>query len=215
MQLDLPGYPFKGYIFDCDGTIADTMPLHFRAWTRAMEEFGGMFPEDLFYSWGGTPTSKIVEQLNEKFNTTMDPAVVARVKEQYFVELIPKVLPIEPVVALIKQFHGTAPMGVASGGHREIVIKTLNALGLTHYFDAIVGAEDVKHGKPAADPFLETAKRLGVAPEACLVFEDSPTGIEAAKAAGMQYVLIPLAATTLLGAKNNARAAVPGNVSSI
>ncbi len=191
MRLDLPAQPFQAYIFDCDGTIADTMPLHFRAWTRAMEEFGGTFPEDLFYSWGGIPTFKIVEMLNEKYGTHMDPNVVPVVKEQYFVELIPQVLPIEPVVALVKQFHGTAPLAIASGGHREIVIKTLDALGLTGYFDALVGAEDVQHGKPAPDPFLEAAKRLGVPPETCLVFEDSPTGIEAAKAAGMQYVLIP------------------------
>lgn len=200
MRLDLPAQPFQAYIFDCDGTIADTMPLHFRAWTRAMNEFGGTFPEDLFYSWGGIPTFKIVEQLNEKYGTTMDPEVVPVVKEQYFVELIPQVLPIEPVVALVKQFHGTAPMAVASGGHREIVTKTLDALGLTGYFDALVGAEDVQHGKPAPDPFLEAAKRLGVPPETCLVFEDSPTGIEAAKAAGMQYVLIPSPAIALIEA---------------
>ncbi len=200
MRLDLPAHPFKAYIFDCDGTIADTMPLHFRAWTRAMKEFGGTFPEDLFYAWGGTPTFKIVEQLNEKFGTALDAVEVPRIKEQYFVELIPEVLPIEPVVALVKQFHGTAPMGVASGGHREIVIKTLDALGLTSYFDTIVGAEDVARGKPAPDPFLETARRLGAEPATCLVFEDSPTGIEAAKAAGMQYVLIPSPAMASLEA---------------
>jgi beta-phosphoglucomutase family hydrolase len=203
MRLDLPAHPFKAYIFDCDGTIADTMPLHFRAWTRAMEEFGGTFPEELFYAWGGIPTMKIVEQLNEKFGTQMDPVVVPRVKEEYFVALIPEVLPIEPVVALVKQFHGTAPMAVASGGHREIVVKTLDALGLTQYFETIVGAEDVAQGKPAPDPFLEAARRLGVEPAACLVFEDSPTGIEAAKAAGMQYVLIPLAAVASLEAAKN------------
>jgi beta-phosphoglucomutase family hydrolase len=191
MRLDLPAYPFKAYIFDCDGTIADTMPLHFRAWTRAMKEFGGTFPEDLFYSWGGIPTFKIVEQLNEKYGTTLDPIEVPRIKEVYFEELLPEVLPIEPVVALVKQYHGVAPLAVASGGHREIVIKTLDALGLTGYFDTIVGAEDVKHGKPAPDPFLEAARRLNTEPKDCLVFEDSPTGVASAVAAGMQYVLIP------------------------
>jgi HAD superfamily hydrolase (TIGR01509 family) len=115
------------------------------------------------------------------------------VKEGYFVDLIPEVLPIEPVVALVRQFHGTAPMAVASGGHREIVIKTLDALGLTEFFETVVGMEDVERGKPAPDPFLEAARRLGVEPEACLVFEDSPTGIDAAKAAGMQYVFVPSA----------------------
>lgn len=193
MRLDLPDHLSQGYIFDCDGTIADTMPAHYRAWTRAMNELGGTFPEDVFYSWGGKPTTVIVEQLNEKYGLSLDPVATSRIKEAYFMELIPEVLPIEPVVALVKQFHGTAPMAVASGGHREVVIKTLDALGLTHYFDTIVGMEDVKHGKPAPDPFLEAARRLGVEPSACLVFEDSPTGVAAAKAAGMAYVLVPTA----------------------
>lgn len=193
MRLSVPEHPFKAYIFDCDGTIADTMPLHFRAWTRAMEENGGQFPEDLFYSWGGTPTTVIVEQLNEKFGTRMDPEEVCRVKEIYFTDLIPEVLPVEPVVALVRQFHGTAPMAVASGGHREIVVKTLEALGLLALFETVVAMEDVERGKPAPDPFLEAARRLGVEPESCLVFEDSPIGIEAAKAAGMKYVFVPTA----------------------
>ncbi len=190
-RLELPDHPFKAYIFDCDGTIADTMPAHFKAWTRAMNELGGTFPEDLFYSWGGKPTTVIVRQLNEIYGTNLDMEQTPIIKERYFAELIPEVLPIDSVVALVKQFHGTAPMAVASGGHREIVIKTLDALDLTHYFDTIVGMEDVEHGKPAPDPFLEAARRLGVEPSACLVFEDSPTGVEAAKAAGMQYVLVP------------------------
>lgn len=190
-RLDLPDQPFKAYIFDCDGTIADTMPAHFKAWTRAMNELGGTFPEDLFYSWGGRPTTAIVQDLNHRFGTKLDLVETPRLKERYFLELIPEVLPIEPVVALVKQFHGTAPMAVASGGHREIVVRTLNALGLTQYFDTIVAMEDVENGKPAPDPFLEAARRLGVAPAECLVFEDSPTGIEAAKAAGMRYVLVP------------------------
>jgi beta-phosphoglucomutase family hydrolase len=196
MRLDLPEHPFKAYIFDCDGTIADTMPLHFRAWTRALEELGGCFPEELFYSWGGKPTYVIIEQLNEKFGTALDPVPSAELKESYFEALIPEVLPIEPVVALVKQFHGTAPMAVASGGHREIVIKTLEALKLMPYFETIVGMEDVERGKPSPDPFLEAARRLGVNPEDCLVFEDSPTGIEAARAAGMQYVFVPSAGVT-------------------
>lgn len=194
-RLDLPDHPFKAYIFDCDGTIADTMPAHFKAWTRAMNELGGTFPEDLFYAWGGRPTTAIVQDLNRRFGTKLDLVETPRIKERYFLELIPEVLPIEPVVALVKQFHGTAPMAVASGGHREIVVKTLDALGLTPYFETIVAMEDVEHGKPAPDPFLEAARRLGVEPAECLVFEDSPTGVEAAKAAGMRYVLVPGPAT--------------------
>ncbi len=192
-RLVLPDHPFKAYIFDCDGTVADTMPAHFKAWTRAMNELGGTFPEDLFYAWGGRPTTAIVESLNEMFGLSLDMVEAPRIKERYFMELIDEVLPIEPVVALVKEFHGKAPMAVASGGHREIVLKTLDALGLTHYFDTVVAMEDVVNGKPAPDPFLEAARRMGVTPEDCLVFEDSPTGVECANAAGMQYVLVPAA----------------------
>lgn len=191
MDLKLPNQPFRGYIFDCDGTIADTMPLHFIAWDRAMKDLGGTFPEELFYAWGGKPTVIIVEELNAKFGLNLDPDQTTQLKERYYHDLIPEVLPIEPVVDLVKQFHGTAPLAVASGGFREIVLATLRALDLEHYFDAIVGAEDVVHGKPHPDPFLEAARRIGVDPEHCLVFEDSPLGMESARRAGMLAVLVP------------------------
>jgi HAD superfamily hydrolase (TIGR01509 family) len=105
--------------------------------------------------------------------------------------MISRILPIEPVVALVHEFYGKIPMAVASGGYRKIVIQTLDSLGITEKFDAIVGCEDYERGKPAPDPFLEAARRLNVPPEKCLVFEDAPTGVESAKAAGMQYVLVP------------------------
>lgn len=156
-----------------------------------MRELGGIFPEDLFYSWGGKPTLQIVGELNAMFNLTLDPEQTVELKERYYHDLIPQVLPIEPVVRLVKQFHGTAPMAIASGGYREIVITTLRALDLEHYFDVIVGAEDVARGKPHPDPFLEAARRLHVEPADCLVFEDSPLGMEAAQRAGMLAVLVP------------------------
>ncbi|MFY8215656.1 MAG: HAD family hydrolase [Chthoniobacterales bacterium] len=190
-DLLLPDQPFAGYIFDCDGTIADTMPLHFQAWDRAMRELGGIFPEDLFYSWGGKPTLQIVGELNAMYNLSLDPEQTVEIKERYYHDLIPQVLPIEPVVRLVKQFHGSAPMAVASGGYREIVIATLRALDLLEFFDVIVGAEDVERGKPHPDPFLEAARRLNVDPTQCLVFEDSPLGMEAAQRAGMLAVLVP------------------------
>jgi beta-phosphoglucomutase family hydrolase len=193
MNLELPDHPFQAYIFDCDGTIADTMPLHYRAWQRAMTELGGQFPEDLFYSWGGTPTRKIISQLNQHFGTSLDPDEAASLKEKYYTALIPEALAIEPVVDLVKQFHGTAPMAVCSGGFRELVVGTLDSLGLTDYFDAIICAEDTEHGKPSPDPFLAAARALGVPPAQCLVFEDAPMGVQAAEAAGMRCVLVPSA----------------------
>lgn len=191
MKLDIPTRAFAGYIFDCDGTIADTMPIHYRAWTAALQELGGSFPEDLFYSWGGIPTGVIVKQLNEKFGSTLDVDTTTTLKEKYYMEFVHETKAIIPVLEIAKGMHGVKPLAIASGGHREPVEATLRAIGIYDMFDAIVCAEDCERGKPFPDPFLEAARRLGVVAEDCLVFEDSPTGIAAAEAAGMHYVFVP------------------------
>ena len=191
MKLDIPIRQFGGYIFDCDGTIADTMPIHYRAWSLAMLDFGGQFPEDLFYQWGGKPTAVIVEHLNEKFGLSLHVDETVRRKESYYLEGVRDAQPILPVLEIAVGMRGIKPLAVASGGHREPVEATLKAIGVLDMFDAVVCAEDYERGKPFPDPFLEAARRLGVPAEDCLVFEDSPTGIEAAKAAGMHYVLVP------------------------
>jgi HAD superfamily hydrolase (TIGR01509 family) len=193
MKLDLPTsrHGFAAYIFDCDGTIADTMPLHYLAWSRAMEKFGGCFPEELHYAWGGMPNHAIVAKLNEKFGLSLDADEVIGLKQKYYLEMVHMVRPIEPVVELARRFKNSAPIAIASGGRRELVMSTLGALELDTLFDVIVCAEDYEKGKPDPEPFLTAAARMGVAPQDCLVFEDTPTGVAAAKAAGMQYVLVP------------------------
>jgi len=191
MELLLPEGNFEAYIFDCDGTLADTMPLHYKAWMGVLKEHAADFPEALFYEMGGIPTEKIIEILNERWGTSLPPVETAHKKEELYLKMIPDILPIEPVVALVNQFHGSHPMAVASGGFTRVVLQTLNALGIADKFDAVVGAGDYKNGKPAPDPFLEAARRLNVAPEKCLVFEDTQIGIDAAKAAGMKWVLVP------------------------
>lgn len=193
MDIAFPTRQFGGYIFDCDGTIADTMPLHYLAWSQAMADFGGTFPEDLFYAWGGKPTTAIVEQLNAMYGLSLDVETTVAKKESYYLRTVSQVTPVEPVLAFAKSLHGKAPMAIASGGHHELVDATLDALGITHLFETVVCAEDYKNGKPAPDPFLEAARRLRVAPHDCVVFEDSPTGIAAAEAAGMAHVFVPTA----------------------
>ena len=193
VDIAFPTRRFGGYIFDCDGTIADTMPLHFRAWTRAMEDLGGRFPEDLFYSWGGKPTDIIVAELNSTLGLSLDVEKTVRRKEDYYLTLVSEVEAVQPVLDYAKSIHGTAPMAIASGGHHQLVDATLAALGITELFDAVVCAEDYVHGKPAPDPFLEAARQLEVPPGECVVFEDSPTGIAAAEAAGMAHVFVPTA----------------------
>ena len=171
MKLKIPDQTFSGHIFDCDATIAATMPLHYRAWTKVMNDFGGIFSEDLFYSWGGRPTATIFGMLNKNFGFSMDVDRTVRRKEDYYPEMIPEVTPISEVLA------------IASGGHHELVDPTLDALGITKMFQAIICAEDYVNVKPAPDTFLVAA------PE-CIVFEDSPTGIEVAKAVGMAWVFV-------------------------
>ena len=190
-SLELPPGDFAAYIFDCDGTLADTMPTHYRAWLSALGDNADKFPEAMFYELGGVPTSRIVEILNERHGLHLDVGETVAQKEHLFLEFSHEIAAIEPVVALARSYAGLKPMAVASGGHRRIVLNTLRALGIADLFQAIVTSEDYKRGKPSPDPFLEAALRLGVPPESCLVFEDTATGVAAANAAGMKYVLVP------------------------
>jgi HAD superfamily hydrolase (TIGR01509 family) len=189
--LELPAGDFEAYIFDCDGTLADTMPTHYKAWLTALGEHAPNFPEAMFYELGGVPTARIVEILNERHGHNMPVDETVNRKEALFLEMSHEIAAIEPVVALARQYHGHKRLAVASGGHRRIVMNTLRALGIVELFQAIVCSEDYQRGKPSPDPFLEAALRLDVAPERCLVFEDTATGIAAATAAGMQSVLVP------------------------
>jgi HAD superfamily hydrolase (TIGR01509 family) len=191
LKLDIPDRAFGGYIFDCDGTIADNMPLHYRAWSMAMADFGGEYPEELFYAWGGRPTAVIVGLLNEKYGLALDVDETVRRKEKYYLTLIPEVVPLPEVLEIVKSMHGIVPLSVASGGHRELVEATLDVFGIRDLFQAIVCAEDYERGKPHPEPFLLAAKLMSVPPEDCVVFEDSPIGIEAAKAANMAWVHVP------------------------
>lgn len=197
MKLDVPDHPFEGYIFDCDGTIADTMPVHYRAWTKTLQEVGGEFPEDLFYQWGGRPSVDIVRGLNEMQGLSLDVDSTVQRKESHYLATVHEVQPIMPVLEIARRMHGIKPLAIASGGHHELVAASLMAIGIYDMFDAIVCFEDYERGKPFPDPFLIAAKRLSVAPQDCLVFEDSPTGVEAAKAAGMQFVFVPSAGRPL------------------
>ncbi len=194
MDLSIPAGEFRGLIFDCDGTLADTMPLHYRAWRLLTDRFGGQFPEELFYALGGRPTVEIVKLLQAQHGLGAgDASDLGHIKEEFFVTLLHEVRPVEAVVDIARARHGEVPMAVASGGSHRNVGLTLDALGITSLFDAVVCVEDYARGKPHPDPFLEAARRLKVPAPECLVFEDTQLGIDAATAAGMQWVLVPRA----------------------
>jgi HAD superfamily hydrolase (TIGR01509 family) len=191
IKLALPAGSFRAYLFDCDGTIADSMPLHYRAWKRALAEWNCHYEEKLFYAWGGKPVRQIIADLNQMYALKMPVDAVAKRKEALYLEQLPHLKAIPSVVEHVHAQHGRIPMAVVSGSRRDSVVGSLTVLGLLDRFQTLVCAEDYCHGKPAPDCFLLAAQRLKVDPGACLVFEDTELGIEAANAAGMASVRVP------------------------
>jgi len=191
MRLPLPAGNFEAYLFDCDGTIADSMPLRYIAWCHALAEWSCPFPEKLFYDWGGYPATEIVMLLNEKHGLQMPVEQVLRKTEQSYLEGLPKLQAIPEVVEHIEAGYGRIRFAVVSGGTRNSVEASLRMLGLLEKFEVFVCAGDYRKAKPDPEPFLLAAARLGVRPEACLVFEDADPGIAAARAAGMAAVKVP------------------------
>ena len=191
MKLELPPGSFRAYLFDCDGTIADSMPLHYIAWKEALGEYGCTFDEDLFYAWGGKPVRQIIADLNQRNGLKMPIDSLAKRKEAYYLEQLPQLKAIPEVLEHIEAQHGRIPFAVVSGSRRESVVGSLSVLHLLDKFDTIVAAEDYANGKPAPDAYLLAAARLGVPPGDCLVFEDTEMGIQAATSAGMASVMVP------------------------
>jgi beta-phosphoglucomutase-like phosphatase (HAD superfamily) len=187
---------YDGYIFDCDGTLADSMPVHYRAWTESLTEKLGRpsteFTEEMFYHFGGMPARAIVVRMNEDFGWNLDPEKTAHEKEEHFVTLLDQIGPVPEVIAVLHSLGYEANVAVASGGLTFIVRDTLHFIGLeigpNEYVKHLIGSDQVTHGKPDPELFLKAAAMLSVAPARCLVFEDAEPGFLAAKAAGMDYI---------------------------
>lgn len=191
MKLKLPAGSFAAYLFDCDGTIVDSMPLHYIAWKGALGEWDCEFEEQLFYAWGGMPIVEIVATLNRQHGLSMPAETVAHRKESLYFELLPQLQAVPEVLEVIEARHGQIPFAVVSGSALDSVTASLSQLHLLDRFDTLVCAGDYKKSKPDPEAFLLAASRLKVAPESCLVFEDTDMGIQAATSAGMASVKIP------------------------
>ena len=189
--LPLPEGKFRAYLFDCDGTVVDSMPLHYLAWRRALDAWNCEFPEELFYAWGGRPVDEILADLSSAQGIKLPVAETAQIKEGYFHEALPQLTAVAEVLEHIDHAHGRIPFAIVSGGGRESVVRSLEQLHLRDRFETLVCAEDYTHAKPSPEPYLLAAERLGVAPEHCLVFEDTDIGTAAAEAAGMKWVKVP------------------------
>ena len=179
---------YTAILFDCDGTLADTMPAHYRAWLHVTKHHGILFDEDRFYALGGRPTRDILATLANEASIEIDLDHASEMKETAFLEQVKYVKAIDPVIAALRRAHGHVPVAVVTGGYRDVCEKILLQIGIREFFDCIVASEDTNRHKPHPDPFLEAARRLGVAPEGCLVWEDSDLGIEAARQARMSWI---------------------------
>lgn len=178
----------KGLIFDLDGTLADTMPIHYIAWKNAAAKYSIDFTVELFGRLAGIPLYPTVVKLNELFGTSIDPKIMGDLKEDEY-ELNMHLTPeIKVVTDLVRKYHGIIPMAVGTGGSRRLALKTLDIIGLNGFFDVLVCSEDVTQFKPHPETFLKCAGLMGVDPKDCEVFEDGVLGIQAAKTAGMMVV---------------------------
>jgi len=186
MKYDIkPG--IKGLIFDLDGTLADSMPLHFSAWRNTMARYNATIDSAFLRAHMGTPGWDIAAELIRVNNIEGKVTVeeILKVKLEEFLKVQNLVPPVEPVVAIARKYHGILPMSVGTGGHRDAVERTLDVIGMRKYFDIIITANDVERHKPHPDTFLRCAELMGVEPGFIEVFEDGDLGIEAALRAGM------------------------------
>src|ERR1041385_2153695 len=178
----------RALIFDCDGKLADSMPLNWRAWNTVTTRHKLHFPEERFYAMGGVPSRDILKLLREEQGVDIDPIAVSREKEEEYLRIMHECTPIHEVIEIARAHHGKIPMAVASGGMQHIICSVLEKLEIRHFFDAVVTSEMVQNQKPAPDIFLEAARRIGVEPRFCRAYEDTDLGMTAIRAAGMEAV---------------------------
>ncbi|KYG68730.1 phosphatase [Bdellovibrio bacteriovorus] len=185
-----PDRDHKALLFDFDGTVADTMGAHLKAWNIGLASYNLTLSKEQHQAWAGRPTRKIVEMLNEMHKVQIPADVFLKEKEVHYFSAINEIKEIKAVMDVIKHYHRRLPMAIVTGSRRHPVETTLKHLGITQYFEHLICAEDYQNGKPAPDCFLLGAEKLGIDPAECLVFEDAHLGIEAARNAQMDCLKV-------------------------
>lgn len=175
----------KALIFDLDGTLADSLPVHMECWDVVCDSFDYHFSREVMLEMTGMPTLKFAEYVKEQSGCSCEPAEIAKMKQAEFFKRVDRITLFDPVFALVLKYHKKIPMAIGTGGSRKSVELMLDWLDIRDYFDCIVTANDVQKHKPEPDTFLECARMMGVEPQFCQVFEDGDMGIRAAETAGM------------------------------
>ena len=175
----------QGLIFDLDGTLSNSMPVHLLSWDVVGEKFGFKFDPKIENEMTGRPIIEYARRIVEQYHINATLEEIVDIKHDAFWNLMYLLMPVDEVIAIVKKYHGKLPMAVGTGANRKSAEIQLKTLKLTEYFDVIVSANDVTNHKPDPDTFLECARLIGIAPKYCQVFEDGEVGIAAAKKAGM------------------------------
>ena len=188
MSIPLPE-GVKGLIFDLDGTIIDSMPLHHRAYNASLEPYGVHYPLDVFHSRGGIPTSDTLRMIETEHQiTNFDLPLALETKRKFVDAHLSELTLIQPVWEVIKAFHSKLPMAIGTGSNRQTVNEMFALFPFGEYFTHVVTATDVENFKPHPETFLKGAELIGIDPSDCVVFEDGKPGMVAAESAGMQVI---------------------------
>lgn len=188
LSLIAPVHPYKALIFDCDGTLADTLPIHFQTWSKSLQSVGVNISKDWYYQHCGTSAEEMLQILQVHFDYQFDPKAVILERQSYYQDLISTVKEIQAVAEIARNYYGKIPLAVASGGERTVLEATLATIKLRKFFDTVVSIDDVQSGKPEPDLFLLASEKMGIDPKDCIVYEDSDSGLEAAHRAGMRSI---------------------------
>lgn len=181
-------------IFDLDGTIADTMPIHIEAWIEMGNKYGAQLTAEMINTYAGSPTSKVIQILNDEYGWQMEVEEGASLKSELFstkLDKIDRIFPLEPIWEIAERYKGIKPLCIGTGSGRANAHKTIRLMGADGFFDYVVTATDVQNHKPHPETFMLSAQKFNVAPERCLVFEDGQLGIVAAIDGGMNALLYP------------------------
>lgn len=186
-KIEIPDN-IRGLIFDLDGTLVDTMSIHYLAWREACLFYNFDFPIELFYKLAGIPSKTIISMLNQRYRIDLDPEKTAEMKEISYLKKLDSVKTIKPVMDIVIEYHGKIKMSIGTGGRKNVANTTITKSGLDRYIDIVVTADDVQRHKPFPDTFFKCAEMMGIPPSECLVFEDGIPGLEAARNAGMDSI---------------------------
>jgi HAD superfamily hydrolase (TIGR01509 family) len=184
----LPDATTKAILFDCDGTLVDTMPIHREIWHQLFLRYDFVITDEWWEEWANLPLLPMV--LHAIPDATPELADRLNLESMgMYNEMLHKIEPLEHVIDVARQYHGKLPLAVVTGGYRDVVVPSLDAAGITHLFDHIVTADEVIHSKPAPDLYELAMRKIGVLPEACLVYEDSEIGMTSARGAGVGRIV--------------------------